>query len=103
MSSNGLTPGTHQVILETDTERVTEQVLIEAGVTASLVVPMGRQPAGSLSGWIAVSAPMEVQIYENQRLLGTSRTERIMVPVGRHRICPLMSIATKDRIYGTFS
>jgi hypothetical protein len=83
---NGLMPGTHQVVLQSDTERVTEEVVIEAGVTASLVVPMGRQPAGSGSGWIAVSAPMEVQIYENQRLLGTSRTERIMVPVGRHAL-----------------
>ena len=83
---NGLTPGPHQVILETDTERVSEQVLIEAGGTASLVVPMQRQPTGSVSGWIMVSAPAEVQIYENQRLLGTSRTDRIMVPVGRHEL-----------------
>ena len=83
---NGLTPGPHQVVLETDTERVSEQVLIEAGGTASLVVPMQRQPTGNVSGWIVVSAPAEVQIYENQRLLGTSRTDRIMVPVGRHEL-----------------
>ena len=83
---NGLTPGPHQVILETDTERVSEQVLIEAGGTASLVVPMQRQPTGSVSGWIVVTAPAEVQIYENQRLLGTSRQDRIMVPVGRHEL-----------------
>ena len=82
----GLMPGPHQVILETDTERVSEQVLIEAGGTASLVVPMQRQPTGSVSGWIVVTAPAEVQIYENQRLLGTSRTDRIMVPVGRHEL-----------------
>ncbi len=83
----GLTPGPHQVLLETDTERVSEQVLIEAGGTASLVVPMKSQsllPTGGGSGWIAVSAPAEVQIYENQRLLGTSRTDRIMLPAGRH-------------------
>jgi hypothetical protein len=38
------------------------------------------------SGWIAVTAPAEVQIYENQRLLGTSRLDRIMVPSGRHEL-----------------
>ncbi len=81
---NDLAPGPHQVLLETDTERVSEQVVIEAGVTASLVVPMKRLPPGTASGWIAVSVPTEVQIYENQRLIGSSRTERIMVPVGRH-------------------
>ena len=80
-----LTPGLHQVLLETDTERVSEQVQIEEGVTASLVVPMkGGVPASGGSGWISISAPAEVQIYENQRLLGTSRTDRIMVPAGRH-------------------
>ena len=80
-----LTPGLHQVLLESDTERVSEQVQIEEGVTASLVVPMkGNVPASGGSGWIAISAPAEVQIYENQRLLGTSRTDRIMVPAGRH-------------------
>jgi hypothetical protein len=44
----------------------------------------GSVPAGGGSGWISISAPAEVQIYENQRLLGTSRTDRIMVPAGRH-------------------
>jgi hypothetical protein len=33
-----------------------------------------------------VSAPIDVQLYENQRLLGSSQTDRIMVPVGRHDI-----------------
>ena len=83
---NGLMPGPHRVLLESDTDKVSEEVVIEAGGTASLVVPMGRQPAGTLSGWIAVTAPAEVQIFENQRLLGTSRTDRIMLPVGRHQL-----------------
>jgi hypothetical protein len=83
---NGLTPGPHRVVLESDTDRVSEDVTIEAGATAALVVPMGRQPVGTLSGWIAVTAPAEVQIFENQRLLGTSRTDRIMLPVGRHQL-----------------
>jgi hypothetical protein len=83
---NGLMPGPHRVLLESDTDRVSEEVVIEAGGTASLVVPMQRQPVGTLSGWIAVTAPAEVQIFENQRLLGTSRTDRIMLPVGRHQL-----------------
>lgn len=83
---NDLTPGPHQVLLESDTERVSEEVIIEAGVTVSLMVPMRRLPSGTASGWIAVSVPSEVQIYENQRLVGSSRTERIMVSVGRHEL-----------------
>ena len=29
---------------------------------------------------------MDVQLFENQRLLGSSQTDRIMVPVGRHEL-----------------
>jgi hypothetical protein len=37
-----------------------------------------------VSGWIAVTAPAEIQIYEEGRLLGTSKTDRIMVSAGTH-------------------
>jgi hypothetical protein len=59
-------------------------VTIEAGTTASLVVPMTAPRNAPVSGWISISAPVDVQLYENQRLLGSSQTDRIMVPVGRH-------------------
>jgi hypothetical protein len=46
-------------------------------------------PVGSdapVSGWISVNVPVNMQIYENQRLLGSSQTDRIMVSVGRHEL-----------------
>jgi hypothetical protein len=39
-----------------------------------------------VSGWIGVSAPVELQVYEGKRLLGTSQSDRIMVSAGRHEI-----------------
>jgi hypothetical protein len=39
-----------------------------------------------VSGWIAVAAPVDVQLYERDRLLGSSRSDRIMVAVGRHEL-----------------
>jgi len=36
-----------------------------------------------LSGWISVSAPATVQLYEDGRLLGSSETNQLMVG-GRH-------------------
>jgi hypothetical protein len=33
-----------------------------------------------------VSAPAELRIYEDQRLIGTSQSERIMMSVGRHTL-----------------
>jgi serine/threonine protein kinase len=84
LTAEGLTPGPHTVTLENELGPVTQRVTIEAGTTASLVVPMTAPKNAPLSGWIAVSAPIDVQLYENQRLLGSSQTDRIMVSVGRH-------------------
>ena len=84
LTAEGLTPGQHTVTVENELGPVTQRVTIEAGTTASLVVPMTTPKNAPVSGWISVSAPVDVQLFENQRLLGSSQTDRIMVPVGRH-------------------
>jgi hypothetical protein len=85
LTAEGLTPGPHTVVLENELGAVTQRVNIEAGTTQSLVVPLAASPRGApVSGWIAVNAPVDVQLFEHQRLLGSSETDRIMVPVGRH-------------------
>jgi hypothetical protein len=86
----GLTAGTHRVMLENESGTFSDDVVIEAGTTASLVVPMtAPKPqagavAANVSGWIAINAPADVQVFEGGRLVGSSRTDRIMVAVGRH-------------------
>jgi hypothetical protein len=85
LTLEGLTPGNHTVVLANDVSSVTHEVTVQPGATASLVVPMSSTPQGApVSGWISVSAPAEVQVYEDTRLLGTSRSDRIMVSAGRH-------------------
>lgn len=81
-----LAPGSHTVVLENDLGSVREDVTVQAGATASLVVPMKAPQGAPVSGWISITAPAELQIFENQRLLGSSRTDRIMVAAGRHDI-----------------
>ena len=83
---DALTPGEHSVTLESDVATVKHSVVIDAGQTASLVVPLA--PAGNVfvSGWIGVTAPVELQVFENKRLLGTSLSDRIMVSAGKHDI-----------------
>jgi hypothetical protein len=86
LTVQGLAPGNHVVVLQNDLGSVNEDVTIQPGATASLVVPM-KTPQGALvSGWISIAAPAEVQIFENDHLLGSSRTDRIMVAAGRHDI-----------------
>jgi serine/threonine protein kinase len=86
MTIGDLEPGEHDVLLESDLGSVRQKVVIEAGVTASLVVPLTAPTGAPLSGWMSVAAPVEFQLFENGRLLGTSRTDRIMVAAGRHDI-----------------
>ena len=79
-----LTPGEHAVLLESDHGSVKQIVTIEAGITASLMVPLGAADGAPLSGWIAITAAADVQVFENHRLLGTSQSDRLMVSAGRH-------------------
>jgi hypothetical protein len=86
LTIDGLSPGIHTVRLEGPLGTVTQQVTIEAGVTASLVVPLNAPAGAPVSGWIAVTAPADLQVFEGQRLLGTTRSDRIMVAAGRHEL-----------------
>jgi hypothetical protein len=80
-----LTPGEHAVMVESDRGSVKQIVAVEAGITASLMVPLGGGIAegAPVSGWIAIAAPADVQVFENKRLLGTSQSDRLMVSPGK--------------------
>jgi len=86
LTVEGLAPGAHSVVLENDLGSIRQDVKIEAGTTASLVVPLGAPKNAPVSGWIAVNAPTPLQIFEEGRLLGSSQSDRIMVSVGRHEL-----------------
>ena len=89
VSVSDLTPGPHTVVMKHDAGTATEQVLIEPGKAASLFVPLAVRPAAGVgaAGWISViGAGADVQLFENGRLLGSNRIDRIMLPVGRHEI-----------------
>src|SRR6185369_3775902 len=69
-----LAPGEHAVVVETDAGTTKQTVMVEAGAMASLVAQLPTV-AGPASGWISVSTPKTVQLFEDGRLLGSSDTE----------------------------
>lgn len=82
-----LAAGTHRVEMTNDLGSIQQEITLEAGQTASLVVPMAAAPQGvPISGWISIVAPVDVQVYEDTRLVGSSRSDRLMVSVGRHEL-----------------
>lgn len=81
-----LASGEHVVMLENDFGSATHSVVIQPGTPATLVVPLGAPQGAIVSGWMSVSAPVELQIYEKGRLLGTSSIDRIMLAAGAHEV-----------------
>jgi hypothetical protein len=84
VSVGDLAPGPHTVVLKHESGTATEQVLIEAGKSASLFVPLAASPPVTAAGWISVPSPIDVQLFENGRLVGNSSVERIMLSAGPH-------------------
>jgi len=76
-----LEPGEHDVTVRSGNVVFSQRVSISAGGAASLMVPLVRPEAGA-AGWVTVSSPIEVQLYEGQALVGSSRMERVMLRAG---------------------
>jgi hypothetical protein len=74
-----LSPGPHKVLLESPEGSLERTVQIEAGGTVTL-------DESIFSGLIAVFAPVELEIYNRKRRIGTTDSERIILPAGRHEL-----------------
>jgi len=85
VSVAGLEPGEHDVTVRSGTAVFSQRVTIQAGAAASLMVPLARADVGA-AGWVTVSSPIELQLYEGQSLVGSSRMQRVMLPAGRRTL-----------------
>jgi hypothetical protein len=82
-----LSPGEHEVVLQAEGGTpVKQRVLIQAGVTSSVLAPVSTAAAGPVSGWLTVKAPVSLEIHEGGRLIGTTDSQRLMMAAGRHEI-----------------
>jgi hypothetical protein len=79
LTIESVSPGRHTITFVTSSGSVRKTVRVEAGKTASLDVPV-------FSGWIAVFAPVLLEIAENGRSIGTSEQGRLMLAPGRHQL-----------------
>jgi hypothetical protein len=75
----GIPAGRHVVTFVSSSGEVTKTVRVAAGKTVSMDVPI-------FSGWVAIFAPIVVEISENGRALGTTELERVMLSPGRHEL-----------------
>ncbi len=78
-------PGDHTVAVITDAGTLERKVKVEAGTTTSVVFS-APQSGPNTAGWVAVSAPFEVQIFQDADLVGSSAASKIMMAAGRHDV-----------------
>jgi serine/threonine protein kinase len=84
---SNLTPGDHEVVLQSAAGSAKQVVSVQAGGTASIVAPVVADAAsGPVSGWVTVQSPVSVEIREGGKLLGTSEADRVMMAAGRHEL-----------------
>lgn len=79
-------PGPHEIAVRMSGRTVTRTVDVQPGITTSLVVGVPAAGAAPLSGWLQFATPFPVEVYEQERLLGVSRSDRIMVSAGAHTL-----------------
>ena len=79
LTIDDLPAGPHQVVAQNESGTVEQTVRVVADETLEIDVPI-------YSGWLALFAPVEVRIFEDGRLLGTSLDGRILMSPGRHRL-----------------
>jgi hypothetical protein len=84
LSVDALDPGEHQVVLQNLGRTHRRTVLVESGATASLVIT--NASSASESGWVVPRSSAQLQIFEGGRLVGSTDTDRIMMPVGVHQL-----------------
>ena len=105
-----LAPGDHAIVVANAYRVVNQRVAITAGETATLLVPLGQAPAPPRPaapaptsaafaaaapapappvpavGWLSVAAGIELQVYEGDSLIGSSRSQRIALTPGLHTL-----------------
>jgi serine/threonine protein kinase len=81
-----LAPGEHTVVVAGGLGSVRQKVTIESGATASLFIPLEAPVGAPVSGWVSIDTPVEVQVLEGGKLIGTSQSDRILMSTGRHEL-----------------
>jgi eukaryotic-like serine/threonine-protein kinase len=81
-----LTADEHTVTVASESGSAERKVVVAPGGTASVMFALAGKASGPVGGWLSVSSPFDVEVVENSDVIGSSRTNRIMVAAGRHDV-----------------
>lgn len=84
-----LQPGDHEVTVRTTSGVIHRSVKVQPSQTLSLIVSSAAPPPDRslvAAGWITVSSSIPLQLREDGKVIGTTESDRLMLPVGDHDI-----------------
>lgn len=76
-----LVPGEYRVTISRGATSVDRTIQVTPGATATVVASV---PVVAANGWVAIEAPVELEVFEAGRYLASGRVSRISLPPGRH-------------------
>jgi PEGA domain len=91
LTISDLNPGDHTVTVFGPSGSIQNKVAVSAGGLASVAVTLPGGAKGTTGGptavgFLTVEAPVEMQLLEGGKLVGTTRMDRIILPAGQHEI-----------------
>ena len=78
-----LAAGAHAIAVRFSTATVEQRVEVAPGATASVHIVAPQAP-GTAAGWLAVTVASPLQIFEQDKLVGTTNIGRLLLPPGPH-------------------
>jgi hypothetical protein len=84
----GISAGRHTLTFISSSGEVTKTVRVPSGKAVNVDVPI-------FSGWVALFAPIVLEISENGKSLGTTENNRVMMSPGQHE----MTLVNRDLGY----
>ena len=81
-----VTPGQYLVTVSAGGNAVNRTVDVTAGTTSTVVFSVAPSASAGAAGWLSIQSPVDMDILEDGRVLGNTRMDRLMLPVGSHRL-----------------
>jgi hypothetical protein len=80
-----LAVGPHEILVGAGGAAVRRHVDVQPGIENAIVITLAAAGGGGPSiGWLTVTAPFDLEVYEGSRLVGRSRDERLLLVAGPH-------------------
>ncbi len=96
LTLGSVTPGARRIVLRLGGREVRQTVRVEPGATASVIAPMRSVPVPATanasvppvagSGWVAIASAADLDIMEEDVLVGSTRSPQVMMPAGLHTL-----------------